>query len=264
MDDGSPIHGHTGLEIVWTLIPTILVTCIADLLGRRARPVRRPALGSPGGRGAPASSSPGRSPTRTSRSRAASPLTTGELVLPDRPDRRVRDHLEGRHPLVLGARVADEAGRGPGHHDADDRQADGARRPTTVICTELCGLGHARHALAGARPLHGRLRGVGRGAEAARPRGRVGAGQGALHPAVRQLPHARGRGDDRARSARTSTTSCRARTRTSSMESIVDPSAEIAAGYEDVMPGQLRRAVHRAAARRARRVPARGDRRRSR
>ena len=26
--DGAPIHGHTGLEIVWTLIPTLLVTAI--------------------------------------------------------------------------------------------------------------------------------------------------------------------------------------------------------------------------------------------
>jgi cytochrome c oxidase subunit II len=36
--DGPPIHGHTGLEIVWTLIPTILVTSIgivsAIVLGR--------------------------------------------------------------------------------------------------------------------------------------------------------------------------------------------------------------------------------------
>src|SRR6266496_5759119 len=27
--DGPPIHGHTGLEIVWTLIPAILVTAIS-------------------------------------------------------------------------------------------------------------------------------------------------------------------------------------------------------------------------------------------
>lgn len=27
--DGKPIHGHTGIEIVWTVIPTILVTVIA-------------------------------------------------------------------------------------------------------------------------------------------------------------------------------------------------------------------------------------------
>ncbi len=36
--DGPPVHGHTGLEIVWTLIPTLLVTAIgvysAIVLGR--------------------------------------------------------------------------------------------------------------------------------------------------------------------------------------------------------------------------------------
>ena len=29
--DGPPVHGHTGLEIVWTAVPTILVTIIAVL-----------------------------------------------------------------------------------------------------------------------------------------------------------------------------------------------------------------------------------------
>jgi cytochrome c oxidase subunit 2 len=29
MDDGSPIHGHTGLEIWWTAIPTVLVVAMA-------------------------------------------------------------------------------------------------------------------------------------------------------------------------------------------------------------------------------------------
>lgn len=33
MDDGSPIHGHTGLEIVWTIIPAVLVTAIAIYSG---------------------------------------------------------------------------------------------------------------------------------------------------------------------------------------------------------------------------------------
>jgi len=28
IEDGKPIHGHTGIEIVWTIIPTILVTAI--------------------------------------------------------------------------------------------------------------------------------------------------------------------------------------------------------------------------------------------
>src|SRR3954470_9384069 len=27
--DGPPTHGHTGLEIVWTIIPTVLVTAIS-------------------------------------------------------------------------------------------------------------------------------------------------------------------------------------------------------------------------------------------
>ena len=29
--DGPPIHGHTGLEILWTAIPTVFVTIIAVL-----------------------------------------------------------------------------------------------------------------------------------------------------------------------------------------------------------------------------------------
>ncbi|MBA2615621.1 MAG: cytochrome c oxidase subunit II [Actinobacteria bacterium] len=32
-DDGSPIHGHTGLEIYWTAVPTILVTAMAVFSG---------------------------------------------------------------------------------------------------------------------------------------------------------------------------------------------------------------------------------------
>jgi cytochrome c oxidase subunit II len=38
LSDGPPVHGHTGLEIVWTIIPTLLVTAIgiysAIVLGR--------------------------------------------------------------------------------------------------------------------------------------------------------------------------------------------------------------------------------------
>ena len=32
-DDGSPIHGHTGLEIGWTAIPTVLVTAMSVVSG---------------------------------------------------------------------------------------------------------------------------------------------------------------------------------------------------------------------------------------
>jgi cytochrome c oxidase subunit 2 len=33
LEDGPPIHGHTGLEITWTLIPFVLVTAIAIVSG---------------------------------------------------------------------------------------------------------------------------------------------------------------------------------------------------------------------------------------
>jgi cytochrome c oxidase subunit 2 len=33
MDDGSPIHGHTGLEVVWTAVPAALVTAISVYSG---------------------------------------------------------------------------------------------------------------------------------------------------------------------------------------------------------------------------------------
>jgi cytochrome c oxidase subunit II len=32
-DDGSPIHGHTGLEIAWTAVPTVLVTAMSVFSG---------------------------------------------------------------------------------------------------------------------------------------------------------------------------------------------------------------------------------------
>ena len=31
--DGPPIHGHTGVEIVWTAVPAILVTAISVISG---------------------------------------------------------------------------------------------------------------------------------------------------------------------------------------------------------------------------------------
>jgi cytochrome c oxidase subunit II len=33
LDDGSPIHGHTGLEVVWTAVPAALVTAISVYSG---------------------------------------------------------------------------------------------------------------------------------------------------------------------------------------------------------------------------------------
>ena len=42
--DGPPIHGHTTLEIIWTIIPTILVTaiCIVSAVVLAQNAQRRP------------------------------------------------------------------------------------------------------------------------------------------------------------------------------------------------------------------------------
>src|SRR5437899_215021 len=33
LEDGPPIHGHTGLEIAWTTVPFVLITAIAIVSG---------------------------------------------------------------------------------------------------------------------------------------------------------------------------------------------------------------------------------------
>src|SRR5438552_18599662 len=45
LEDGPPIHGHTGLEITWTAIPFVLVTAIAVVCGIVLS--RNAALGAP-------------------------------------------------------------------------------------------------------------------------------------------------------------------------------------------------------------------------
>ncbi len=110
-DPDHPRHGHR------------------HLLGRRPRPVGRRACGPPGRRGArravrldvhlPGHRGRGRQAAHDGRARPA-----------HQPDRPVRHHVRGRHPLLLGARVADEAGRRPGHHDAHDRRSRPSSGPS--------------------------------------------------------------------------------------------------------------------------------------
>ena len=94
--DGPPIHGNTTIEIIWTIIPAILVTAIsivsAIVLAQNSHAGTEPA----GRQGAGAAV------------RLAVRLPERQ-ELPDsspsdRPRRQARDHLQGRHPLLLGAR----------------------------------------------------------------------------------------------------------------------------------------------------------------
>ena len=76
MRDGAPVHGHTGLEIFWTAIPTMIVIFFARLGRDRARHERGARQRDPHGRRARLASTPGSSTTR------ARGFKLLELVLP--------------------------------------------------------------------------------------------------------------------------------------------------------------------------------------
>ncbi len=119
--DGPPIHGHTTLEIVWTVVPAILVTSItivsAIVLSQNGRagtnPLRIAVMGEqfawtftyPNGQSYPS------------------------LHLPRRPQRRPQHHVARRPPLLLGAPVRPEAGRRSG----GDQQAGDHPEPARYL-----------------------------------------------------------------------------------------------------------------------------------
>src|SRR5436305_12052027 len=134
--DGPPIHGHTGLEIVWTLIPTVLVTAIGivsaivlarnDALGGNPMRVNVTAQ-----QFAWSFSYPG-----------AKNLTTGTLRLP--VNRSVlltftsKDVIHSFWVPEFGQKEDTVPGLHPTLHITPNRIGT-----YPVICTELCGLGHA-------------------------------------------------------------------------------------------------------------------------
>src|SRR6266550_3350010 len=134
--DGPPIHGHTGLEIVWTLIPTVLVTAIGivsaivlarnDALGSNVLKVNVTAQ-----QFAWSFSYP-----------EAKNLTSGTLRLP--VDRSVlltftaKDVIHSFWVPEFGQKQDTVPGLTTTLHITPNRTGT-----FPVICTELCGLGHA-------------------------------------------------------------------------------------------------------------------------
>src|SRR2546423_9871246 len=134
--DGPPIHGHTGLEIAWTLVPTVLVTAIGIFSAIVL--ARNDALGS--------------NPLRinvTAQQFAwsfsypdAKNLTTGTLRLP--LNRSVlltftsKDVIHSFWVPEFGQKQDTVPGLHPTLHITPNRIGT-----YPVICTELCGLGHA-------------------------------------------------------------------------------------------------------------------------
>ena len=168
--DGDPIHGNTRLEVIWTTIPALLMVGTAVYSGlvlanieeskadtqhrQRDRRAVRVDLRIPAGEGSRGRAAPG-----------------GGHALP------VQARREGRDPLVLGARVPDEAGRRARHDDHRARHAD-AQGPV-----------HARlHGALRAGPLDDAGDGGGGGPGGIRPLGAApeerrgaAAGRGGLH-----------------------------------------------------------------------------------
>ena len=134
--DGPPIHGHTGVEIVWTAIPAILVTAISVISGIVLVQNDRP-------------DSDHLNVNVTARQFAwtfAYPdqknLTSAQLYLP--VGRSVELHLTAND--VIHSFWVPEFGQKQDALPGQDTKL--VITPTKVgnypvICTELCGLGHA-------------------------------------------------------------------------------------------------------------------------
>jgi cytochrome c oxidase subunit II len=141
MDDGSPIHGHTGLEIVWTLVPTILVTGIAIYSGVALAqaedvPADHRTIEVSSQQFAWSFTYPDIEVT------GGKPLTSGELVLPI--DQTVRFEITSKDVIhsfwVPQWRMKQDAVPGITTRTTVEPTKLGT---FPVICTELCGLGHA-------------------------------------------------------------------------------------------------------------------------
>lgn len=141
LEDGSPIHGHTGLEVVWTLIPTVLVTFIAVYSGvalaqAEDLPDEHRVIEVTGEQFAWTFTYP------EVELENGQPLVSGELVLPvDEPVEFLITSKDVIHSFwVPEWRMKQDAVRGVTTRTVVEPSKTGTYE---VICTELCGLGHA-------------------------------------------------------------------------------------------------------------------------
>jgi cytochrome c oxidase subunit II len=134
--DGPPIHGHTGLEILWTAVPAVLVTAIgivsAVVMARNAdegdRPLEVQAIG--------------QQFTWKFVYPEFDDLQSGELVLPiGRSAHFTMTAVDVIHSFWVpnfGQKMDAVPGIETEIVVTPDRMGD-----FEVVCTELCGLGHA-------------------------------------------------------------------------------------------------------------------------
>jgi cytochrome c oxidase subunit II len=134
-DDGAPIHGHTGLEVVWTAIPAVLVTAITVYSGVVLTqveniPKQHRVVEVTGQQFAWSFHYP------------ESDVTSGQLALPvDQPVELKLTAKDVIHSFwVPEWRMKQDAVPGVQTRLVITPTKEGT---FTVICTELCGLGHA-------------------------------------------------------------------------------------------------------------------------
>jgi cytochrome c oxidase subunit II len=139
--DGPPIHGHTGLEILWTAVPAVLVTAIgifsAIVLARNGeagtRPLEVQAMGQ---------QFTWKFAYSDFEDADGKPVTTGELVLPVGQEARFTmtsvDVIHSFWVPNFGQKMDAVPGIETEILVTPNRMGDFA-----VVCTELCGLGHA-------------------------------------------------------------------------------------------------------------------------
>ena len=140
-------HGNNRLEVIWTIVPAVI--CVVLALLSRAHLGRHQAAHAARTRIADRDHGEQfawniRYPGADGKFGTADDILTLEPApLPGRQAGRRDAALEGRHPLVLPARVPGQAGRGAGHVDAHLVRGD-AGGHWEIACAELCGLGHYR------------------------------------------------------------------------------------------------------------------------
>jgi cytochrome c oxidase subunit II len=135
LDDGSPIHGHTGLEVVWTAVPAALVTAISIYSGIVLTQIEK----------IPAHHRVVQVTAQQFTWSFAYPeakVTSGQLTLPvNQPVELKLKALDVIHSFwVPQWRMKKDAVPGI---DTNVIVTPTKIGTFTVMCTELCGLGHA-------------------------------------------------------------------------------------------------------------------------
>ena len=194
--DGPPIHGHTGIEIVWTAVPAILVTAISVISGVVLVQNDR--------------ADSGRLNVDVTARQFAwtftypqqANLTSAQLRLP--VGRSVELHLTALD--VIHSFWVPEFGQKQDAVPGQDTKL--VITPTKVgtypvICTELCGLGHALMRTTAIVMKPSAFEAWTRATEASAPSATGPGRQGRLRrQRLRELPHLEGRGSDGERRSR--------------------------------------------------------------